>query len=178
VRPPADEDLILARSVLAVTEGVSAMDDQRRDARRLALTAIASERLDAFSSEFAVSAKKQFPFPADVLTELAADALALAGAMRTQPVALHDFAERYLADFEIRGNTARQKLGAAQHLVVAVHAGVEPDYAGAAGWWRNQDLWWFAFLVLIGMIRVAAERTGRPVSAICAELDVNRLADG
>ena len=91
--------------------------------RRVALTAIASESFDAFMADF--SAEKQFPFPADVLTELAADALALAGATRTQPIALHDFAERYLADFEIRGNTAHQKLGAAQHLAVAAHAWVD-----------------------------------------------------
>ena len=102
----------------------------------------------------------------------------MAGATRTQPVALHDFADRNLADFEIRGNTAHQKVGAAQHLAVAAHAGVKPDYLGAASWWRNQDLWRFAFLALVGMIRVAAERTGRTVAEICAELDGRRSADG
>ncbi len=154
------------------------MDERRRDARQLALTAIASGSFEAFTGEFAFSGEKQFPFPADVLTELAADALALAGATRTQPFALHDFADRYLADFEIRGNTAHQKLTAAQHLVTAAYAGVEPDYLGAAGWWRNQDLWRFAFLALVGMIRVAAERTGGPVAEICAELYAQGPADG
>src|SRR2546423_7910353 len=98
MRSPADGPLNLARSVLVVTEHVSAMDDQRRNARRIALTAIASEGLEAFTSEFAFSSEKQFPFPADVLTEVAADALALAGATRTQPLALHDLAGQYLAE--------------------------------------------------------------------------------
>ncbi len=154
------------------------MDERRRDVRRLALTAIASGSFEAFTGEFAFSGENEFPFPADVLTGLAADALALAGATRAEPAALHDFADRYLADFEIRGNTAHQKLSAAQHLVIAAYAGVEPDYLGDAGWWRNQDLWRFAFLALVGMIRVAAERTARAVAEICAELDTRRTADG
>ena len=83
---------------------------------------------------------------------------------------LDDFSDRYLAEYELRGNTARQKIAAAVHLVVAEHAGVVPDYFGTAGWWQVQDLSSFALLALVGMVRVAAERTGRPVTDLCAEL--------
>ena len=153
-------------------------DDERRDVSRIALAAVASGAADDFAGQFRFSEAKEFPFPADVLTELGADALALAGATRSEPVALDDFAPRYLAEFEVRGNTARQKLRAALHLVVATHAGVAPDYFDVAGWWQHQDLWWFAFLALVGMVRVAAERTGRPVEEVCSELGARRSTGG
>ena len=103
--------------------------------------------------------------------------IALAGVTRSEPVALEDFAQRNFAEFEVRGNTARQKLRGAVNLVVATHAGVAPDYFDIAGWWQHQDLWWFAFLALVGMVRVAAERTGRPVMEVCSELSAGPGTD-
>ena len=50
-----------------------------------------------------------FPFPGDVLTEMAAAALAVAGASRATPVSLSGAAERHLPERTISGNTARQK---------------------------------------------------------------------
>ena len=54
--------------------------------------------------------------------------------------------------------------------MVATHDGVVLDYFGTAGRWQQQDLWSYAFLVLVGMVRVVSERTGRPVEQVCAEL--------
>ena len=153
-----------------VVKRLVATDEERRQVCRAALAGIASESLDDVTGELGPRPDRHFPFPADVFTELAADALRLAGATRVSPVALDDFSDRYLAEYELRGNTARQKSAAAVHLVVAAHAGVVPDYFGTAGWWRVQDLSSFALLALVGMVRVAAERTGRPVTDICAEL--------
>ena len=147
-----------------------ATEFERQHVARGALDAIASGRLDDVPGELRPTDELAFPFPADVLIELGADALALARATRSEPIALDDFADRYLGEFEVRGNTARQKLAAAQHLVVATHDGVVLDYFGTAGWWQQQDLWSYAFLVLVGMVRVVSERTGRPVEQVCAEL--------
>ncbi|MDP9336984.1 MAG: hypothetical protein M3Q30_27225 [Actinomycetota bacterium] len=147
-----------------------ATNDERREVCRAALAGIAAESLDDVTVELRPRKDRHFPFPADVFIELGADALRLAGATRASPVNLNDFSERYLAEYELRGNTARQKIAAAAHLVVAAHGGVVPDYFGAAGWWQVQDLWSFALLALVGMVRVAAERTGRPCTDICAEL--------
>ena len=86
--------------------------------------AVASGVLDDFTSDWRTLDEKRFPFPADVFTELAADAMGLAGVTRSEPVSLDDFAERYLPEFEFRGNTAHQKMRAAINLVVGVHGGV------------------------------------------------------
>ncbi len=155
---------------MGVGKNVAATDDERREVTRIALAAIASGAPENLPNQFRFFEAKEFPFPADVFTELGANALALAGATRSEPLALEDFAQRHLAEFEVRGNTARQKLRAAVNLAVATHAGVVPDYFDVAGWWQQQDLWWFAFLAAVGMVRVAAERTGRPVTEVCSEL--------
>ena len=126
--------------------------------------------LDDFTSDWRTLDNERFPFPADAFTELAADAMGLAGVTRSEPVSLDDFAERYLREYEFRGNTAHQKMRAALNLVVGVHGGVVPDYFGVAGWWQRQDLSWFAFVTLVLMVRVAAERTGHPVADVCSEL--------
>jgi hypothetical protein len=113
---------------------------------------------------------RAFPFPADVLTELGADALAVAGATRTSPISLEDLAARYLPEYEIRGNTEHQKSRAAVQLIVDTHAGIVPDFDGVAGWWRAQDLWWFSFTALVMMLRLAARSSDTPIAAVCAEI--------
>ncbi len=45
-----------------------------------------------------------------------------------------------------------------------------PDYDAAAIWWQVQDLEFYAFQAAAIMIRIAAERTGRPGASICGEL--------
>jgi hypothetical protein len=153
-----------------VVKRLVATDEERRQVCRAALAGIAAESLDDVTGELGPRQDRHFPFPADVFTELGADALRFAGVTRASPLDLNDFSDRYLAEYELRGNTARQKITAAVHLVVAEHAGVVPDYFGTAGWWQVQDLGSFALLALVGVVRVAAERTGRPVTDICAEL--------
>ena len=159
---------------MVVARRLAATEEERRAICRIALGAVASGVLDDFTSDWWTLDDKRFPFPADAFTELAADAMGLAGVTRSEPVSLDDFAERYLPEFEFRGNTAHQKMRAALNLVMAVHGGVVADYFGVAGWWQRQDLSWFAFVTLVLMVRVAAERTGRPVTEVCSELAVAR----
>src|SRR5262249_18311976 len=70
----------------------------------------------------------EFPFPGDVLTEIGAYALAVAGASRVAPVSLADATEQHLPEWTISGNTARQKHRAALQAAIAVHAGIVVDY--------------------------------------------------
>jgi hypothetical protein len=51
-----------------------------------------------------------------------------------------------------------------------LHGGIVPDYDAAAIWWQVQDLEFYAFQAAAIMIRIAAERTGRPGASICGEL--------
>jgi len=160
--------------VVVVAKRPAATDEERLEVCRIALAAVASGALDDFTSTPGMLDDKWFPFPADVFTGLGADALSLAGVTRSEPVSLDDFAERYLPEYQIRGNTSHQKMRAAINLTVGEHAGIAPDYSGVAGWWQQQDLSWFAFLTLVLMVRIAAERTSRPVADVCSDLAAAR----
>jgi hypothetical protein len=115
-----------------------------------------------------------FPFPGDVLIELAADALDVSGATRSNPVSLTDVTEQYLRDQSLGGNTARQKTRAAIELAVGVRAGIEPDYDAVAGWWRVNDFAFHAFGACFVMVRVAAQRRDTPVEVVCDTLAARR----
>jgi hypothetical protein len=88
-------------------------DGERRKICRIALGAVASGVLDDLTSDWRTLDEKRFPFPADVFTGLAADAMGLAGVTPSEPVSLDGFAERYLPEYEFRGDTAHQKMRAA-----------------------------------------------------------------
>jgi hypothetical protein len=117
-----------------------------------------------------------FPSPADALCELGADALALAGASRSTPVSLDGIYERFLPGSEFRGNTAKQKRRVALELVIAIHAGIEPDYYEAAGWWRVQDLVSYTRYAVLALVGLAAERTGSTVAEVSRHLDAAHSA--
>ena len=65
-------------------------------------------------------------FPGEVLTCLAADALAWAAVDRAHPVDLAGFRERFLPDCEVTGRD-RRKLQFAVFAAAARHGGVEVD---------------------------------------------------
>ena len=88
--------------------GLVVTDDERREVCRIAVAAATSGELGDSASERRMFDDKRFPFPADVFTELGADALVLAGVTRSEPVALDDFAERYLPDY---GFAATRRIG-------------------------------------------------------------------
>ena len=86
----------------------------------LALTRIASgEPFDETSRRLQPFSDWEFPFPGDVFVELAADALAVAGATRANPVSLADAYERHLPERLVSGNAAHQKSSAALLAAVA-----------------------------------------------------------
>ena len=109
-----------------------------------------------------------------MFVELAAYAMAVAGATRANPVSLADAYERHLPGRPINGNAAHQKSGAALLAAVAVHGGIVPDYDEIAGWWRVADFDAWAFQACVMFVRVAAERTSQPVAAVCAEIAAGR----
>ncbi len=146
-------------------------ESDRVEVIRVALAGIAgADPLDDVFDQLHRFLDFAFPFPADVLTEVAADALTLAGATRGTPMSLSDAHERYLPEWTISGNTAHQKSRVAIDLAVAAHGGIVPDYVAAASWWRVNDLPFYAFQTATIMIRIAADRTARPIASICAEI--------
>jgi hypothetical protein len=147
-------------------------------AARVVLEGLAGgERLDDVLGALRPYVEYRFPFPGDVLTEIAAAALEVAGASRAAPLSLSDVTERHLSEWTVSGNTAKQKFRAALQSAVALHAGVVVDYWEVAGWWRVQDFTVHAFEAAVVLIRVAAEHRGRTVASVCDEIAAQRGVD-
>lgn len=91
-------------------------EDDRRPVIRTTLAGIAEGDLSGSAlRELWPIDDKVFPFPVDVLTELGADALGLAGVARAAPVSFVDVRRRYLPERKFRGNTEHQKSRSAIH---------------------------------------------------------------
>jgi hypothetical protein len=106
-------------------------------------------------------------FPGEVLTGLAADALAESGASRANPIEGSGIRERLLPEHRFSGSTAHAKSRYALHAAAMTHAGVEPDLLEDAGWYEADDFWLYATYALVIYVRAAAEHSQRSVPDIC-----------
>ena len=142
--------------------------EDRLDAIRTALHGIAgdAEPLDVAPALAALHPKND-TFPGEVLLALAADALDEAGASREHPASYEGLRERYLPEIEVRGRVEHHKSRYALQAAAMIHGGVEPDLLGEVTWWNRDDLWLWSLYALVIYVRVAAERTGRTVGAVC-----------
>ena len=59
---------------------------------------------------------------------------------------------------------------AALNLAVGVRGGVVPVIPAPWAGGSNRIFRWFLVVTLVLMVRIAAERTGRPIAAVCSEL--------
>jgi hypothetical protein len=135
---------------------------------RIALTAIAaaadpletSRRLEPFHP-------KNYMFPAEVLLELAADALDESGASRDQPLQFDGLRERYLAEVVFHGETQHRRCHYALGAAAMIRTGVKPALLDEVMWWQTNDLFVWSLYALVIYARAAAERTGDGVDAVC-----------
>jgi hypothetical protein len=58
-----------------------------------------------------------------------------------------------------------------------IHGGVEPDLLGDVTWWNGDDLWLWSLYALVIYVRVAAERTGTTVGAVCESVATRHGVD-
>jgi hypothetical protein len=160
----------------------TATEHDRIAVARFVLDGLArDEPLDDVLRRLRPFADYTFPFPGDVLTEIAATALEIAGATPATPLSLSNATERHLPEWTISGNTARQKYRAALQAAVALHAGILVDYDEVAGWWQLQDYTLHAFEAAVVLTRMAAAHTQRSTRSICEAIAARRgvpLADG
>ena len=148
--------------------------EDRTEATRVALAGLADDtdlhdlmlQLDALHTKGSL-------FPGFVLLDLAADALELSGASRAEPVEYDGIRERHLPEIDIRGKNQQHKSHYALRAVAMIHAGVAPDLEAQVSWWSADDLLVWALYALLAYVRVAADRTGEPVAAICQRLAAN-----
>jgi hypothetical protein len=151
----------------------------REEAVRIALDGIGTGRdIHDVVIEIHPLHPKNNTFPGEVFLELAADALELSGASRSQPIEYEGIRERYLPECEFRGRAEHDKSYYALSAVAMIRAGVEPDLLGEVGWWNTDDFWIYALYALAVYLRVAADCTSRPLGDVCDRIGGRRDAGG
>jgi hypothetical protein len=146
-------------------------DEDRLEAIRIALTGIARGgdlgdvrwQLDSLHPQHNT-------FPGEVLLELAADAIELAGASRDNPIEFEGIRERYLPECGAHTRAQHQHSKYALRAAAMIRAGVDPGLLDEVVWWASDHFWFWALDALIVYARVAAERMGVPVSHVCEQL--------
>ena len=100
-------------------------------------------------------------FPGELLLDLAADALDIAGASRETPREFEGIRERYLPEAVASTRAQHHKSKFALRAAAMIHGGVDPGLLDEVQWWRTDDLWYWSLEALAVYLRAAAERTGR-----------------
>jgi len=146
-------------------------DEERREAVRVALSGIAA---GGDLGQLVLDLRELHPrnntFPGEVLLQLAADAIEEAGATRADPIDYEDIRERYLPEAKFRGRNEHHRSHYALQAAAMIRAGVQPDLLGEIRWWGTDDFWEYALYALVIYVRVAADRTNRPLPELCARL--------
>ena len=116
-------------------------------------------------------------FPAEVLLELAAEAITESGASMTEPIQFEGVRDRYLPEYHFRGKVQQHKSHYALMAAAMIRAGVYPDLLDEAHGWGLEDMWEYAFYALVLYARVAAERTGRSPEEVASAIAKRRGVD-
>jgi hypothetical protein len=152
--------------------------EDRVTAIHIALAGIASDDdLGKLSWHLESLHPRNNTFPADVLLELAADAIDDAGASRERPIEFESIRKRYLAECRAHTKAQHHKSEYAIRAAAMIRAGVDPDLLGEISWWQTDDLWMWALDALVIYVRVAADRTGDPVGVVCERFAARHNVD-
>lgn len=111
-------------------------------------------------------------FPAEVLLELAADAINVSGATRRSPIMFQGIRERYLPDGTAHTKAQHHKSKFALRAAAMLHGGVDPGVLDEVQWWRTDDVWYWSLEALAAYVPAAADRAEQSVETVC-----RRIAD-
>jgi hypothetical protein len=154
---------------MAAQKGPS--NEDRVDAVRLVLLGLATgEDHDSIMDGLGQLHLPNNTFPAEVLLELAAGAIAESGSSQAEPIEYEGIRERYLSEYEFRGKSEQHKSHYALTAAAMIRAGIYPDLLDEAYGWGIEDMWRYAFYALVAYVRAASERTGRPLEEIASAL--------
>jgi hypothetical protein len=169
------------RSVVGVAVRRSPTDDDRLQAISVALDGLShSNELGDIAARLAPLHPRHNTFPAEVLVDLAADAIMVSGASRQRPIDFEAIRERHLPDGIAHTKAEQHKSKFALRAAAMLHGGVDPGLLDEVQWWRTDDLWYWSLEALAAYVRAAADRTGQSVESICRRIAEERgvtLAD-
>jgi hypothetical protein len=152
-------------------------DDDRRETIRIVLSGMAEGRdLADIAAQLAPLHPPSNTFPGELLLELAADALEIAGASRESPLEFEGIRERYLPEAVAHTKAQHHKSKFALRAVAMIHGGVDPGLLDEVQWWRTDDLWFWSLEALAVYVRAAAERTGQSVASVARQIGSHRGA--
>jgi len=150
-------------------------DFDRHVAIEIALTGLAQGRdLGDIAAQLAPLHPRNDTFPGDLLLDLAADALDVAGASRESPLEFEGIRERYLPEAVAHTKAQHQKSKFALRAAAMIHGGVDPGLLDEVQWWRTDDLWSWSLDALAVYVRAAADRTGQPVASVARRIGAER----
>jgi hypothetical protein len=150
-------------------------DEDYVDAVRLVLIGLATgEDQDSIMDRLGQLHFPNNTFPAEVLLELAAEAIGESGATQVEPIEYEGIRERHLLEYEFRGKSQQHKSHYALMAAAMIRAGIYPDLLDEAYGWGIEDMWRYAFYALVAYARAASERTGRSLEEIAAALAEHR----
>jgi hypothetical protein len=101
----------------------------------LGLTADEDSDVGAIMEQLATLQPRNDTFPAEVLLELAAEAIEESGASPADPVQYEGMRDRYLPEYQFRGKTRQHKSHYALIAAAMIRAGVYPDLLDEAYGW-------------------------------------------
>jgi hypothetical protein len=166
---------VCGSNVSTMASGNRPSDQDYDDAVRLGLLGVTSGPApDSIMVQLAALHPRNNTFPAEVLLELAAEAIAESGASPADPIRYEGMRDRYLAEYHFRGKSQQHKSHYALMAAAMIKAGVYPDLLDEAYGWGIEDMWEYTFYALVLYGRVAAERTGRTPEAVSAAIAERR----
>jgi hypothetical protein len=146
-------------------------DHDRREAVQIALTGLAHGRdLGDIAAQLAPLHPRNNTFPGELLLDLAADALDVAGASRESPLEFEGIRERYLPEALALTKAQQHKSTFALRAAAMIHGGVDAGLLDEVQWWRSDDLWSWALDALAVYVRAAAHRTGQRVASVARRI--------
>ena len=150
-------------------------DEDYVDAVRLVLLGLVSGKdLDSIMGRLDQFHLPNNTFPADVLLELAAEAIGESGVTQAEPIEYEGIRDRHLPEYGFRGKAQQHKSHYALMAAAMIRAGIYPDLLDEADGWGIEDMWRYAFYALVVYVRIAAERTGRSLEEVVGALAVRR----
>ena len=150
-------------------------DEERRAAIEIVLRGLAhGDELSDIAARLAPTHPKHDTFPGELLLDLAADAIDLAGATRRSPIEFEGIRDRYLPEGAAHTKAEHHKSTYALRAAAMIHGAVDPALLDEVQWWQTDDVWYWSLEAFVVYARVAADRTDQSVGAICRRIAADR----